>query len=243
MVTTKQILAAAKKKGTAIGKQKLVMDQIRADIKKQRIEEMKEKKLTEARAIKTKALLKAKKIKKRAATEKKIFKEISKKRGRLKSSPIAKGIAKTISGAFSRAMQPLPATKMAPTQRRVVVRRRVAQSGEVGRSQPAFQRNETRPQKPTAERMAKPTRQTITIKRLQHTKNLKRFLTPAEQKEVNKGLRGMKRFNAMQILRKKLKEENKIMDKANRRIIRQVDPFNSSRIIERKEVAKEAWAQ
>lgn len=235
MVTTKQILAAAKKKSTAIGEQKLVMDQIRADVKKQKIKEAKEKKLMEARVIRTKALLKAKKIKKRAATEKKIFKEISKKRGRLKSSPIAKGIAKTISGAFSRAMQPLPATKMAPTQRRVVVRRRVAQSGEVGRSQPAFQRNETRPQKPTA--------QTVTIKRLQHTRDLKRFLTPAEQKEVNKGLRGMKRFNAMQILRKKLKEENKIMDKANRRIIRQVDPFNSSRIIERKEVAKEAWAQ
>ena len=75
------------------------------------------------------------------------------------------------------------------------------------------------------------------IRELQYTPNIKRFLTPAERREVEAGLPGQMRFNAVQILRKKMEEKEKNAVKER------VDSFSGRRTVGKRPAVKENWLQ
>lgn len=160
--------------------------------------EKEQKAISKAKMIKTKfkTKVKAKKAVVRAKIGKKIRKDIFKERGRLKSSPLTRSISK----AFSSAMKPLPRARRAPVSRRPPMRRPVA----IRRA-------------PVRRVIIKQSsRLPASVKELQHTQNLKRFLTPAEKADVESGIPGMMRFNAVQILRKRILDKEKEKVKLNR---------------------------
>ena len=121
---------------------------------------------------------------------------------------------------------------------RAVYRAPVKRQTNVVQSRPATE-TRTYPQENTQQ--VAPSFSQMNIKQLQATPNVRALLTPAERAEIDNINPVMRRFRAMQILRKRLKEKQTAQRNATPRIIRQVDPFNSNRVIEKKEIPTERW--
>lgn len=71
-----------------------------------------------------------------------------------------------------------------------------------------------------------------TVRQLQSTPNIKKLLTPSERAEVEKSPLAMWRYNAVQILRKKLKEQE---------MIQKLSTLQSNKISIKKEIPGERW--